>query len=139
MGSSSGHRLPAPMPTTDNARSPAVSRGQPVVAGLLLAGLVAMAAWYLVSGGLSGGLVHHDAPPPPTALFTVDLNTADATELAPLPGLGPATAARIVEHRRMHGPFTSIDSRLDVPGIGEVTLEGLRPHIRPLVPVAEAR
>jgi competence protein ComEA len=107
--------------------------------GLLAAGLAATAAWYVASGGLSGGLVHHDAPPPATALFTADLNTADATELAQLPGLGPATAARIVEHRRTHGPFTSIDGLLDVPGIGGVTLEGLRPHLRPVTPAAEAR
>jgi competence protein ComEA len=82
--------------------------------------------------------VHHDAPPAPTAVFTVDLNAADATELAQLPGLGPATAARIGEHRRAHGPFTSIDSLLDVPGIGAVTLDGLRAHLRPVAP-AEAR
>jgi competence ComEA-like helix-hairpin-helix protein len=127
------------MSPTDLARGPATAKGQPFVAGLLATGLAAMAAWYVASGGLSGGLVHHDAPPPATALFTVDLNAADAVELAQLPGLGPATAARIVDHRRTHGPFTSIDGLLDVPGIGAVTLEGLRPHLRPVTPAAEAR
>jgi competence protein ComEA len=68
----------------------------------------------------------------------VDLNAADTTELAQLPGLGPATAARIVEHRRTHGPFASIDGLLDVPGIGAVTLDGLRAHLRPIAP-AEGR
>ena len=127
------------MPPTHLARGPAPAKGQPFVSGLLAAGLAAMAAWYVVSGGLSGGLVHHDAPPPATVLFTVDLNAADATELVQLPGLGPATAARIVDHRRTHGPFTSIDGLLDVPGIGAVTLEGLRPHLRPVTSAAEAR
>jgi competence ComEA-like helix-hairpin-helix protein len=120
------------MPPTDPAPGPALARGQSLVAGLLALGLAAMAAWYVAAGGLTGGLVHHDAPPAPTAVFTVDLNAADATELAQLPGLGPATAARIVEHRRTHGPFTSIDSLLDVPGIGAVTLDGLRAHLRPV-------
>jgi competence protein ComEA len=127
------------MPPTDLARGPASAKGQTFVVGLLAAGLAAMAAWYVAAGGLGGGLVHHDAPPPATALFTVDLNAADATELAQLPGLGPTTAARIVEHRRMHGPFTSSDGLLDVPGIGAVTLEGLRPHLRPIALAAEAR
>ncbi len=134
--------VPSPPATTmspnDLARGPATAKGQPFVAGLLATGLAAMAAWYVASGGLSGGLVHHDAPPPATALFTVDLNAADAMELAQLPGLGPATAARIVDHRRTHGPFTSSEGLLDVPGIGAVTLERLRPHLRPVVPSAEA-
>jgi competence ComEA-like helix-hairpin-helix protein len=127
------------MPPPDLARGPAFARGQPLVAGLLAAGLAAMAAWYVATGGLGGGLVHHDAPPPATAVFTVNLNAADATELAQLPGLGPATAARIVEHRRTRGPFASIDGLLDVPGVGAVTLDGLRPHLRPIAPVAEPR
>lgn len=126
------------MSPTDLARGPVLARGQPLVAGLLVVGLAAMAAWYVAAGGLVGGLVHHDAPPAPTAVFTVDLNAADATEFAQLPGLGPATAARIVEHRRTHGPFASIDGLLDVPGIGAVTLDGLRPHLRPIAP-AEGR
>lgn len=129
----------SPTSATDHVRSPAVARGQPLVATLLLAGLVAMAVWYVVSGGLSGALVHHDAPPPATVVFSVDLNSADVTELAQLPGLGPATAARIVEHRRAHGPFTSVDGLLDVPGIGPITLAGLRGHLHPVTPVAEDR
>ena len=43
-----------------------------------------------------------------------------------------------VEHRRTHGPFASIDGLLDVPGIGAVTLDGLRAHLRPIAP-AEGR
>jgi competence protein ComEA len=86
----------------------------------------------VAAGGLSGGLVHHDAPPDATARFTVNVNNAGAGELAQLPGLGPATAARIVAHRRDHGPFTSLDGLLDVPGIGPATLEQMRPHLRPI-------
>ena len=127
------------MPPTDPAHHAAVARGQPLVAGLLLGGLLAAAAWYLAAGGLSGGLVHHDAPPPATSSFSVDLNTAEVPELAQLPGLGPTTAARIVEHRRLHGPFTSIDELLDVPGIGAVTLAGLRDHLRPPAAAGEGR
>ena len=49
-----------------------------------------------------------------------------------MPGLGPATAARIVDHREVHGPFGSIEALLDVPGIGPATLEQMRPYLRPI-------
>jgi competence protein ComEA len=56
----------------------------------------------------------------------VDLNTADEAGLDALPGVGPATAAAIVEHRNRIGGFTSVDQLLDVRGIGEAKLESLR-------------
>ncbi|MFM7289968.1 MAG: helix-hairpin-helix domain-containing protein, partial [Planctomycetia bacterium] len=45
---------------------------------------------------------------------------------------GPATARRIVDHRRAHGPFATLDDLLDVPGIGPATLAAMRPHLRPI-------
>jgi competence protein ComEA len=56
----------------------------------------------------------------------VDLNTADAEALESLPGIGPSTAAAIIQHRAEVGAFTSVDQLLDVPGIGEAKLEALR-------------
>lgn len=55
----------------------------------------------------------------------IDLNSATAEQLDVLPGIGPATAAAIVAHREEHGPFTAVDSLIDVRGIGEAKLEGL--------------
>ena len=63
-------------------------------------------------------------PPAPT-----NLNTASEQELLRLPRIGPALAARIVEHRRVHGPFRHPDEITEVRGIGEKTLEKLRPWI----------
>lgn len=114
------------------------ARTQPLFAVVLLGGLAAMAVWYVGADGLRGRLVHHDAPPALTTGFTVDVNAATAAELAQLPGLGPATAQRIVDHRREHGPFAAIDALLDVPGIGPTTLEGMRPHLRPIRPPRES-
>jgi competence protein ComEA len=71
-----------------------------------------------------------DAPGPPgaggEAEGPVDLNTATAEQLDTLPGVGPATAAAIIEHRERQGPFRSVEDLLDVPGIGDAKLAQLR-------------
>lgn len=103
---------------------------QPFVASAVAVGLVGIAAWLAFTG--RRGLVDHDAPPAVTVRFTVDINRADADEISQLPGLGPTIAARIVSHRDTHGPFTSPEDLLAVPGIGEATLAAMRPHLRPL-------
>lgn len=59
----------------------------------------------------------------------VNLNTATQEELEALPGIGPVLAARILEYREAHGPFTSVEELLAVSGIGEALLEKLRPLI----------
>jgi competence protein ComEA len=59
----------------------------------------------------------------------VDLNAADESALDALPGVGPTTAAAIIEHREQIGRFTSVDQLLDVRGIGEAKLEQLRPLV----------
>lgn len=59
----------------------------------------------------------------------VNVNTADSTELESLPGIGPALAGRIIDHRTANGPFATVDDLLDVSGIGPKTLERLRPYI----------
>ncbi len=49
----------------------------------------------------------------------VNINTADATELQLLPGVGEATAAAIIEDREANGPFSSPEDIMRVSGIGE--------------------
>jgi len=120
------------MPTADTVPGVLPVRSQRVLAVAIAASLTGMAVWFVAQGGLSGGLVSHDAPPPAAGRFTVNVNDAGVDELAVLPGLGPATAQRIIDHRREHGPFTSLDALLDVPGIGPATLESIRPHLRPI-------
>jgi competence protein ComEA len=56
----------------------------------------------------------------------VNLNTADAAALDTLPRIGPALAERILAWREKNGPFASAQDLLDVPGIGDAILEGLR-------------
>src|SRR5262249_13939613 len=63
-----------------------------------------------------------------------DLDSASAADLDRLPGIGPVLAARIVEHRRVHGRFRHLDELLSVPGIGPRLLERLRPYLREPAP-----
>ncbi|MEO6629203.1 MAG: ComEA family DNA-binding protein [Aquihabitans sp.] len=60
----------------------------------------------------------------------VDLNSATATELEALPGVGPATATAILSYREEHGRFASVDDLLEVRGIGDAKLEQIRPLVR---------
>jgi comEA protein len=55
----------------------------------------------------------------PVSTAVVNLNTASATDLEGLPGIGAKTAARIVEYRQKNGPFKKIEELMNVPGIGE--------------------
>jgi competence protein ComEA len=61
---------------------------------------------------------------------TVDINTADATALEALPGVGPSIAQAIVEWREANGQFASVDELEDVPGIGPATLAEIRDTAR---------
>lgn len=60
---------------------------------------------------------------------TVNINTADVNELQRLPGVGPATAAKILEYRGQIGKFSNAEQLVDVKGIGPKTFEKMRPFI----------
>lgn len=61
--------------------------------------------------------------------YPLDLNTATQEELESLPGIGPSKAADILAYRDSHGPFLSLDDLVNVPGIGEVTVDSLRDYL----------
>ena len=63
-----------------------------------------------------------------SAVQSVRINSASASELQQLPGIGPALAQRIVETRN-NGRFTSADDLLRVPGIGKAKLAKLRDYV----------
>jgi len=66
--------------------------------------------------------MRQDAPP-------LSLNEASREELEQLPGIGPALAARIVEHRERFGPFRRAEHLMLVRGISERRFRQLRPYI----------
>ena len=59
----------------------------------------------------------------------VNINTADESGLDKLPGVGPATAARIIEYRTEHGPFESPEDIKNVRGIGQAKYEKMKDKI----------
>ncbi len=59
----------------------------------------------------------------------VDLNRADLAALDSLPGVGPVLAQRILDWRREHGRFTSVDELGEVSGIGEQLLRQLASRV----------
>lgn len=78
-----------------------------------------------------------ETPPAPTANgdathpACVRLDTATATDLQTLPGIGPALADRIINYRATHPHITSVDALDDVPGIGPSLIEKIRPGVCP--------
>lgn len=60
----------------------------------------------------------------------VNINTANATQLTQLPGIGPAIAQKIIDYRTANGPFTSVDDLTKVPGIGAAKLAQIKSHAR---------
>lgn len=65
----------------------------------------------VTGGAVAGGLVN--------------VNSAIATELEELPGIGEVIAQRIIDYRTENGPFATVDELIDVSGIGDAILESI--------------
>ena len=82
--------------------------GSVILAGLVLAALPTFAA---------------------EARRVVNINTADAAQLALLPRVGPSVAQKIVDFRKENGPFKTAEDLMLVQGIGEKTFQLLKPYL----------
>jgi len=60
----------------------------------------------------------------------VNINTADDAELTKLPGVGPATAQKIIDYRNANGPFKTIEDIKNVSGIGDKKFEQIKDMIK---------
>jgi competence ComEA-like helix-hairpin-helix protein len=64
--------------------------------------------------------------PPPKP---VNINAATSEELQQVPGIGPATAEKILQMRKSYGAFKSVDDLLAIKGIGKKRLDKMRKYL----------
>lgn len=62
------------------------------------------------------------------SLRSIDINSASKEELARLPGIGEATAARILAYREENGSFSTVGELINVRGIGRKKLDRIAPY-----------
>lgn len=91
------------------------------VAALLLAALF--------SYPLPGRKQQTAAGAPFSSGLVIDLNEADIETLCLLPGVGEKRAADIIAYRDEIGGFVSLEDLLQIPGIGEKTLDSWRDYV----------
>jgi competence protein ComEA len=104
-----------------------VADGQQVVVPKRAPAASAAAAAGEVSAGTGGGgAAGAIAQGPP-----ISLSSATLEQLDTLDGVGPATAQKILDWRREHGGFRSVDDLGQVPGIGPKRLAALRERVQP--------
>jgi len=60
---------------------------------------------------------------------SVNVNTATAEQLQLLPGIGASRATALIDERKRRGGFRRVEELLEVKGIGEASLEQLRPYV----------
>jgi competence protein ComEA len=66
---------------------------------------------------------------PGSSIQLININEATQAELESLPGIGPATAMKIISYREESGPFTAIEDIMNVSGIGPATFEKIQDRI----------
>jgi competence ComEA-like helix-hairpin-helix protein len=59
----------------------------------------------------------------------VNINTANSEQLQTVPGIGPATAEKILQMRKSYGAFKSVDDLLAIRGLGAKRLEKMRKYL----------
>ncbi|MGN7357816.1 ComEA family DNA-binding protein [Paenibacillus sp. SAF-054] len=70
-----------------------------------------------------------DAPSAGTSAGKINVNSASASELTNIPGIGAKKAQAIIDYRNQHGPFQKVADLDKVKGIGAKMLEKMKPYV----------
>lgn len=128
------YRLPAGSRVDDAISAAGGGAGNAAVDGLNRARILADGEQVYVPTAeeVAAGVSPPSASPgaaPTTSGGKIDINRATAAELEGLPGVGPATAQKIVEDRESNGPFAKPEDLMRVPGIGAKKFESMREYV----------
>lgn len=105
-----------------------LKRTEQTAFSMLWMAVIAGCIWYFVTArGVQ--TIDIDQAPAQSARFLVEINSASKHEFDCLPGIGPKTALAITNWREDNGPFKSIDSMAEVPGVSPRLLEKLKPFL----------
>ncbi len=99
-----------------------------VISSLLVVGLLSVPAELVAQTEAK------PQPAPAASGAIINLNTATVDQLESLPGVGPATAKRILEYRQKSGGFKKIEELMNVRGIGEKAFLRLKPRVTVTTP-----
>ncbi len=100
--------------------------------GILVVCSILLCGYFLQLHWAHGKLIDIDEMDYESAAYSIDLNQADWPELANIPNIGEKLSKAIIDFRRAHGRFESIDQLNNVPGIGPAKLRLLREYALPL-------
>lgn len=105
---------------------------------VLVAAIVTMAAALTLAVPAGASVIQEKSPEAKAApAQAVNINTAPAEQLERLPGVGPTTAARIIEYRQKNGGFKKIEELMNVRGIGEKAFLKMKNQLTVAAPKAE--
>jgi competence protein ComEA len=84
-------------------------------------------SWLLASAFLLTEDIYAATKKPP--IQPININAATSEQLQLVPGIGPATADKILQMRKSYGPFNSVDDLLAIRGIGKKRLDKMRKYL----------